>query len=82
MITSEHVKALLESDADEPVLVVVAGAAAVVPASALTDERWRGAAEVISREDLVARLDTDDASGRDLEAIAARLDVAVTQLGA
>jgi hypothetical protein len=82
MITSEQVKALLESDADEPILVVVSGSAAVVPASALATDRWRGALEIITREDLVAQLGTDAGSGRDLEAIAARLDAAVTRLGA
>jgi len=82
MITPEHVMALLESDADEPTLVVVSGAAAVVPASALATDECRGAIEVISREDLVAQLGTDVASGHDLEAIAARLDADVTRVGA
>jgi hypothetical protein len=38
--------------------------------------------EIITREDLVAQLGTAAGSGRDLEAIAARLDAAVTRLGA
>lgn len=82
MITPEHIEALLESDADEPTLIVTAGTVLVVPASALDSERYRGAVEVISRYDLVAQLGTDVPSRRDLTETAARLDTAVTQLGA
>ncbi|MFV2121620.1 hypothetical protein ACE14D_25560 [Streptomyces sp. Act-28] len=82
MITPERVEDLLESDAEEPILVVVAGTAVVVPAAALGTDRYRGAVEVVSRRDLVARLGTDTASRRDLEETAARLDATVAQLGA
>ncbi|WP_406725063.1 hypothetical protein WJ438_10965 [Streptomyces sp. GD-15H] len=82
MITPEQVKALLEPDADEPTLIVVSGAGVVVPASALGTDRYRGAMEIISRKDLVAQLGTDVASRHDLEEIAARLDAALTRLGA
>lgn len=82
MITPEQIKALLESGADEPTLVVVSGAAVVVPASALGTGRYRGAMEIISRQDLVAQLGTDAASRHDLEEIAARLDAILTRLGA
>ncbi|GAB2892522.1 hypothetical protein GCM10027074_70760 [Streptomyces deserti] len=82
MITPEHVKDLLESDAGNPTLVVVAGAAEVVPASALDTDRYRGALEVVSRKDLLAQLSTGTASRHDLEEMAARLDGTVTRLGA
>lgn len=82
MITSEQIKALLESDADDPTLVIAAGAVVVVPASALVTDRYRGAMEVISRQDLVAQLGTDIPSRLGLDEIAARLDTTLRQLGA
>lgn len=82
MIGPEQIKALLESHADDPTLIVAAGAAVVVPASALDSDRYRGALEIISRHDLVAQLGTDVPSRRDIEELAARLDTAATRLGA
>ncbi|MFI8193633.1 hypothetical protein ACIF8T_33475 [Streptomyces sp. NPDC085946] len=82
MITAEHIRDLLESDADDPRLVVVSGAAAVVPAAELETDRYRGAMEVVSRRDLLARLGTGEASRPDPAEIAARLDATVTRLGA
>ncbi|MFH9013529.1 hypothetical protein ACH4C6_19375 [Streptomyces sp. NPDC017943] len=82
MITPEQIKDLLESDADDPVLVVVSGAAAVVPASALETDDYRGALEIASRKDLLTGLDGEVPSGHELEEIAARLDASVTRLGA
>jgi hypothetical protein len=82
MITPEQVETLLSSDADDPTLIVTGGAATVVPASELDTERYRGAVEVISRQDLVARLGGDTLSRHGLEEIAARLDSMVTRLGA
>jgi hypothetical protein len=82
MIKPEHVKALLESEAEEPTLIVVSGAAEVVPASALGTDQYRGAMEVVSRRDVTAQLGIGDATPHDLEEIAARLKAAVTRLGA
>ncbi|MFV0138124.1 hypothetical protein ACLGIH_34065 [Streptomyces sp. HMX87] len=82
MIRAEHIEALLGSDADDATLIVTAGTAVVVPASALDSEQYRGALEIVSRHDLVTRLHAGAPSRRDLEEIAARLDTAVTRLGA
>ncbi|MFE9773361.1 hypothetical protein ACFYOV_17090 [Streptomyces sp. NPDC005931] len=82
MITPEHMEALLTSDADAPTLILVAGSGVVVPGSALDSDRYRGALEIISRDDLVDRLGTDQPSRHELEEIAARLDATVTRLGA
>ncbi|WP_221352024.1 hypothetical protein [Streptomyces beigongshangae] len=82
MITPEHVEALLGSDAEEPVLVVVLGAAEVVPRSALGTDQYKGALEVASREDLVGRLGPGAPSRNDLEELSARLDSTVAHLGA
>ncbi len=82
MIRPAHVEALLGSDADDPTLIVLAGGISVVPASELNDEQYRGAMEIVSRHDLVTELGTDAPSPRDIEETAARLDTAVTRLGA
>ncbi|NKQ28793.1 hypothetical protein [Streptomyces galbus] len=82
MITPEHVEELLASDDERAVLVVVAGAAAVVPGTALDTDDYRGALQVVTRRDLRAQLDTDTPSRRELEEVAARLDSTVTRLGA
>jgi hypothetical protein len=81
MIAPEHVGALLGSDADQPALVVSAGAAAVIPRSALDSGPYEGALEVISRDELVGRLGTDAPSHGELEEISARLESTVTRLG-
>jgi hypothetical protein len=82
VITPEQIEALLESGAADPTLILTAGTVMVVPTSALDSERYRGAVEIISRHDLGALLGTDVPSRRDLKETAARLDTAVTQLGA
>ncbi|KAF4407221.1 MULTISPECIES: hypothetical protein [Streptomyces] len=82
MITPAQITALLESEADDPILIVTSGTAVVVPAAALGTERYRGAMEVVSRQDLVSRLGTGTPSRDGLEEIAARLDTTVAQLGA
>lgn len=82
MITPEQLENLLESDAEDPTLIVLAGAAVVVPAAALDTDRYRGAVEVVSRRDLVDQLGTGTVSRHDLEETAARLDTTVARLGA
>ncbi|MER5833895.1 hypothetical protein ABT116_24335 [Streptomyces sp. NPDC002130] len=82
MIRPEHIEALLGSDADDATLILTAGTVAVVPASALDSERYRGALEIVSQRDLATRLGTTTPSRRDLEETAARLDTAATRLGA
>ncbi|WP_423509519.1 hypothetical protein [Streptomyces xinghaiensis] len=56
MITHEHVRDLLRSPDQQPVLVLLEGREQVVPAAELDGDRYRGALEIISRDDLTALL--------------------------
>jgi hypothetical protein len=79
-ITSEDVRRLLESDADT-VLVVIEGRTEVISAADVDDEPHRGALQVISRADLLARLGSEAPSDREVEEQAGALDMAVSELG-
>ncbi|WP_031509994.1 hypothetical protein [Streptomyces megasporus] len=81
-ITAEHVRELLRSSDPDPRLVLLEGRARVVPAAETGTDRWRGAVEVVSRDDLAGRLGPDEPSERDLETLAARLEAVVSELGA
>ena len=79
-ISTDDVRRLLASEAADAVLVLVEGRTEVIPASRLASDDYRGALEVISRDDLVKRLG-DAPSQHDLAEQAALLDTAVSELG-
>lgn len=79
VITREHVQELLGSRNHDSTLVVLEGKVLVVPTAELGD--YRGAVEVISRNDLAAQLGSDVSSEQDLDELAARLNTVVQQLG-
>jgi hypothetical protein len=79
-ISADDVRRLLAADDAEAVLVLVGGRTAVIGASQLASEQYRGALEVISRDDLTKRLG-DAPSEHDLAEQAALLDTAVSELG-
>jgi hypothetical protein len=79
-ISTDDVRRLLAADDAEAVLVLVGGRTAVIGASQLASEQYRGALEVISRDDLTKRLG-DAPSEHDLAEQAALLDTAVSELG-
>ena len=82
MITQDHVRQLLDRPDGDARLVVVEGEALVVSAGSLSEERYRGALEITSRQDLADRLGSDAAGSLPaLEEVASRLDAEVTQLG-
>ncbi|MEE1943144.1 hypothetical protein V1L54_27705 [Streptomyces sp. TRM 70361] len=86
-ITAEHVRELLSSADPDPRLVLLAGRARVVPAAEAGTDRYRGAVEIVSRDELAARLgprgqDGPEPSDRELAELAARLEAVVTGLGA
>ncbi|PJE99352.1 hypothetical protein CUT44_05230 [Streptomyces carminius] len=86
-ITAEHVRELLSSTDPDPRLVLLAGRARVVPAAETDTDRYRGAVEIVSRDELTARLgsrgqDGPEPSDRELTELAARLEAVVTGLGA
>lgn len=80
MISAEDVRGLLQSDQKDPVLVVIEGRVEVIGAGRLGSADYRGALEVVSRDDLVRRIG-EDPSDREIDEQAAQLDTAVSELG-
>lgn len=80
MISTDDVRRLLEIDDDDAVLVVIEGRAEVIAAGELESEQYRGALEVLRRDDLVDRIGTEP-SERELQEQAATLDAEVSELG-
>jgi hypothetical protein len=80
LITTDDVRRLLAADEPDAVLVLIEGRTEVVPDARLDLPQYRGALQVISRDELIARLGTDP-SEREVEEQAAALDVAVSELG-
>jgi hypothetical protein len=79
-ISTDDVRRLLQSGEPDSVLVLVEGRTEVIGASQLAAEQYRGALEVVSRDDLVKRLG-DAPSEHDLAEQAALLDMAISELG-
>jgi hypothetical protein len=79
-ISTDDVRRLLAAEAADAVLVLVEGRTEVIGAGRLASEDYRGALEVISRDELVKRLG-DAPSEHDLAEQAALLDAAVSELG-
>jgi hypothetical protein len=79
-ISTDDVRRLLQSDEPDSVLVLVEGRTEVIGAGRLASEQYRGALEVISRDDLMKRLG-DAPSEHDVAEQAALLDTAVSELG-
>ncbi|WP_030543412.1 hypothetical protein [Streptomyces albus] len=82
MITHEHVRDLLRSPDRQPVLVLLEGREQVVPAAELDGDRYRGAVEIISRDDLTALLPDTDPSDHELTEVASRLQTVAAERGA
>jgi len=81
-ITADHVRELLRSPDRDPRLVLLEGRVRVVTAEEAGTDRYRGAVEVVSRDDLADRLGPGEPTERDLESLAARLEAVVAELGA
>ena len=78
-IPTDDVRRLLQSEQPDSVLVLVEGRTEVIGAAQLASEQYRGALEVVSRDDLAKRLG-DGPSEQDLAEKAALLDTAVNEL--
>ena len=78
-ISTDDVRRLLQSDEPDSALVLVEGRTEVIGAGQFASEQYRGALEVISRDDLVKRLG-DVPSEQDVAEQAAVLDTAVSEL--
>ena len=80
-ISTGDVRELLETEAPNAVLVLVEGRTAVIGAGQLASEQYRGALEVISRDNLIKQLGGTEPSGHELAEQAAILDSAVSEMG-
>jgi hypothetical protein len=84
LITAAHIRRLLDSDDDNPTLVVSEGQAMVIGRQEAETDDYAGALLVTDRRQLratVTDLDLEHASATDLQALAERLNAAVTHLG-
>jgi len=80
MVTADDVLRLLAAGADA-VLVLVEGRVDVVAPAELDTEPYRGALQIITREELVHGAGGEQLSERELTEQAAELDSAVSGLG-
>lgn len=80
-IAADDVRRLLGAGDTNAVLVLIEGHTEIITAEQLTSPAYRGALQVASRRELVARTGTADLSDRELEEQAENLDVAVRNLG-
>lgn len=79
-ISTDDVRRLLQAEDKGAILVLVEGRTDVIGAGQLASEKYHGALEVVSREELVARIGAKPAE-RELTEQAAILDAAVAELG-
>ncbi|HKP43920.1 hypothetical protein [Mycobacterium sp.] len=79
-ISTDDVRRLLAAENADAVLVLVEGRTEVIGVSQLASGEYRGALEVVARDDLAKRLG-DAPSEHDLAEQAALLDSAVNELG-
>lgn len=77
----DHLRDLLQADAPST-LVVLEGRARVLTAEELRSDRYAGAFEVITGEELARRAGTDSPSDEDLETLSVTLNSTVGKLGA
>ncbi|WP_179466798.1 hypothetical protein [Mycolicibacterium vinylchloridicum] len=80
MITADNVRQLLDSEIDT-VLVLIEGRVDVIDPAALDTDDYRGALQVITREELIEQAGREQLSDRELVEQAAALDMAVAELG-
>jgi hypothetical protein len=81
MITADNVRQLLASDADT-VLILVEGRIHVVDPAALDTDEFRGALQVITRDELIERVGSEQLSEHELVEQADVLDMTIAELGA
>lgn len=81
MITPDDLRRLLAAGEKDAILVLVEGRIDVIGAAQLASEQYRGALEVVSRDDLARRLG-EAPSDHDFAEQAGALDAAISDLGA
>jgi hypothetical protein len=80
MITADNLRRLLASETDT-VLILIEGRIEVVDPAALDTDEYRGALQVITRDELIERAGGEQLSDRELLEQAALLEMAVDELG-
>jgi hypothetical protein len=81
VISADDVRRLLEHDDPEAVLVLIEGRIEVVSPRQIDSPEYRGALQVVSRDDLLQRIGAQDLSDRVIEEQAAILQTTVAELG-
>jgi hypothetical protein len=79
-ITTDHLRALLDAEDGGALLALLGGRIELIAADEVDTDAYRGALEVITRDDLTDRVGPDP-TGETLAEQAAALTVAVHQLG-
>jgi hypothetical protein len=80
MITADNLRRLLASETDT-VLILIEGRIEVVDPAALDTDEYRGALQVITRDELIEQAGGEQLSDRELLEQAAALEMAVDELG-
>lgn len=81
MISPDDLRRLLRADEKDAILVLVEGRIEVIGAGKLASEPYRGALEIVSRDELIRRVG-EAPSDHELTEQAVALDTAITELGA
>jgi hypothetical protein len=81
IVTPDDVKRLLQADDPEAVLVLIEGRTEVISQRETDSPQYRGALQVVSRDELVKQVGGTELSDHDLAEQAARLDATVSELG-
>ncbi|MHC3467771.1 hypothetical protein ACYF6T_03565 [Streptomyces sp. 7R007] len=81
-VTRDHVRQLLAPGGGSATLVVLEGRAEVIDAGELDSDRYAGAVDVVSGEELARRAGSDLPAGQDLDALTGVLNTMVAKLGA
>jgi hypothetical protein len=80
-ISVDDVKQLLQHDDPEALLVLIEGRAEIITPREADSPQYRGALQVISRDDLIKRTSGAEVSDHDLAEQAALLDSTISELG-
>jgi hypothetical protein len=80
-ISADDVRRLLEDESPDAILVLLEGRAQVISQSEADSDAYRGALQVVSRDDLLQRIGGADLSDRLIQEQATILDTTVSELG-
>lgn len=80
-ISNDDVRAVLQAETNA-VLVLIEGRTAVITQQEVDSDDYRGALQIITRDELRQRAGTAELSDHDVAELAGALDVGVTELGA